>query len=126
MKTEGIVVAVCIIAIVIALQWSSTQLPVSSISIDSPDSVAVGDLGSFSLLINDAREGRFYSSEVLVDGIKQDTYEVFEGSNSLGFTVENQGTSKVEVLVYDLNNEYNGYGSKETPWSLYFMVNAIE
>jgi uncharacterized protein with FMN-binding domain len=126
MKTDEIVALVCIIAIIIALQWSFTQLPVSKISIDNPQSVVVNQGSSFSLVINDARNDRSYSADVIVDGVRQGTYGVFNGSNSLSFKIEKQGTSKVEVLVYDINNEYNGYGSKAAPWSLYFKVNASE
>ena len=74
----------------------------------------------FTLLINDHRVDRDYVTTVFINGEEQFTQILKNGSNTLNY---NGGLGdKVFIEIYDPDNEFNGYGFKNKPWSLMFVV----
>ena len=79
---------------------------------------------NFTLLINDSRANQTYVTTVYLNQQKQYTKNLKNGTNALEVNLTKKGLQKVTISIYNPTNEYNGYGYKEQPFTLSFMVNV--
>lgn len=125
MKTEHIIIAFCIIAVLIPLNWGESQFKTSEIKlINYPSSASLNSINYFAVIIEDARENRNYTASVFFNEQLQDKITLKKGVNTLQFNALEERTGKVRVLIYDNENDFNGFGSKPMPWELFFAVDV--
>ena len=79
---------------------------------------------NFTLLINDSRKNQVYVTTVYLNQEKQYTENLKNGTSTLWINLTKKGIQKVTIKLYNPTNEYNGYGYKEQPFTLSFMVNV--
>jgi hypothetical protein len=128
MRIEYIIIAFSVLAVYAMLAQPKADFEVSEIFLaDYPSDVGEFSYADFIVFINDAREGRNYTATVFFNDEQQRTFSLKNGANSLYFNPSGDDDSRVRVVIYDNENEFNGYGSKAEPWELFFTVkvNAI-
>ena len=127
MKTEYIIIIFSVLAVLALLVQPKSGFTASEIYISNfPESAKLNEVSSFSVFINDSREGRNYTGQLFFNGVLGHTANMSGGKNSFYFSPPASGAGRVTVRVYDNENEFNGYGSKAEPWELFFTVNVSE
>lgn len=132
MKSEKItlpfiILIFCLISLYIATQppeYSEFHLSEMQLT-NYPATAQLNTETEFTLLINDYRDDKNFTTTIYINELKQSIQTLKNGSNTLTFTPTETGKQKIQIEIYDPDNEYIGYGFKTEPWKLMFMVEVV-